>query len=67
MSDETLATIDTLPKSVLDETDDPDKSYKLRTALQLLEVHQDNTRRLREAAEADADLQERLQQLGYLR
>ena len=29
MSDETLATIETLLKSVLDETDDPDKSYKL--------------------------------------
>ncbi len=67
MSDETLATIETLLKSVLDETDDPDKSYKLRTALQLLEIHQDNTERLREAAEADADLQERLHQLGYLR
>jgi len=67
MSDETLATIDALLKSVLDETDDPDKSYKLRTALQLLEIHQDNTERLREAADSDADLQERLHQLGYLR
>jgi len=28
MSDETLATIDALLKSVLDETDDPDKSYR---------------------------------------
>lgn len=66
MSDETLATIETLLRSVLDETDDSDQSYKLRTALQLLEIHQDNTRRLREAAEADANLQERLEDLGYL-
>ena len=67
MSDETLATIDTLLRSVLDETDDSDQSYKLRTALQLLEVYQDNTRRLRKAAEADANLRERLEELGYLR
>ena len=32
MTDETLATIDTLLESVLEETDDPDKSFELPTS-----------------------------------
>lgn len=66
MGDETIETIDTLLQSVLDVTDDPDASYKLRTALQLLELHRDNINRLQDAAETDEDLQDRLRELGYL-
>ena len=66
MGDETLDTIGALLESLLDETDDADASYKLRTALQLLELHRDNINRLRDAAETDGNLRERLRELGYL-
>ena len=67
MGDETLDTIGALLESLLDETDDVDASYKIRTALQLLELHRDNINRLRDAAETDGNLRERLRELGYLR
>ena len=66
MGNETIETITRLLESMLDGTEDPDTSYKLRTALQLLELHRDNINRLQDAAEADGDLQERLRELGYL-
>ncbi|MFB6196013.1 MAG: hypothetical protein ABEI80_07555 [Haloplanus sp.] len=66
MSDETLETIRTLLESLIEETDDSEVHYKLRTALQLLAVHEEEINRLEEAADSDADLETRLRDLGYL-
>jgi hypothetical protein len=66
MPDETIETIRTLLESALDDVDDDDVSYRLRTALQLLDFQQNQIDRLTMAAEQDEDLQERLDALGYL-
>lgn len=66
MADETLETIETLLQSVLEECDDGDLNYKLRTALQLLVAHRDRIDRLTVAAEEDERLRERLRTLGYI-
>ena len=55
-------------ESVLEETDDAEVDYKLRTALQLLvfvEERQDEALSVIEA-EAEDDLVDRLRSLGYL-
>lgn len=54
---------------VLEETEDPEKKYKLRSALQLLTILEDNraqTRTLLGEADLDPGLAERLGELGYL-
>lgn len=66
MTDTAIETATELLTSILDETDDPDISYKLRTALQLLEVHEDRLTRLDAVADDHEELAERLQDLGYL-
>jgi transketolase N-terminal domain/subunit len=66
MPDETIETIRTLLESALDDVDDTDVSYRLRTALQLLDFQQNQIDRLTTAAEQDEELQERLDALGYL-
>lgn len=66
MSGETIETIRTLLEWVLENTDDDEVHYKLRTALQLLRVQEEDISRLKEAAETDDDLEERLRALGYL-
>ncbi len=66
MSDRTLDTIETLLESLLEETDDADVHYKLRTALQLLDVHRADLTDLDEVADEDTELQERLRNLGYV-
>ena len=66
MTETTIDTMRTLLESSVAETDDPEVHFKLRTALQLLEVHQRDVDRLQEAATDDAELRERLQDLGYL-
>jgi hypothetical protein len=66
MPDETNETIRTLLESALENVDDADANYKLRTALQLLDYQQNQIDRLYEAAETDDDLRERLRNLGYL-
>jgi len=66
MGDETIETIRSLLTWALEHTDDDEVHYKLRTALQLLEVHQRDVDRLQEAATDDAELRGRLQDLGYL-
>lgn len=67
MSSETLTTIETLLESILEETEGPEVHYKLRTALQLLEVHRSDIHRIKEAAKVDPKLEDRLRELGYIR
>jgi hypothetical protein len=66
MSDRTLGTIETLLESVLEETDDSEMRYKLRTALQLLDVHRNDLTDLDEVTEENSDLRKRLRDLGYV-
>ena len=66
VSDETLDTIRTLLESLLAETDDSEVHYKLRTALQLLDVHEQDLTELEAVADQDGDLRDRLADLGYV-
>ena len=66
MTDDPTETIRQLLRSALEVSDDDEVHYKLRTALQLLDVHDDQIDRLTEAAETDAELETRLRDLGYL-
>ena len=65
MSQETLSTVRELLTTVLDETDDAEVHYKLRTALQLLDVHRQDLTSLDDVTEDD-ELRSRLEDLGYL-
>jgi hypothetical protein len=66
MSETTLDTIRTVLESLLEEADDSEVRYKLRTALQLLEVHRNDLTHIDEVADSDEELTERLRELGYL-
>ena len=69
MGETTYETIETMLAAVLEETEDPDVHYKLRTALQLLVFLEDDHERALEAledADLDEELRERLARLGYL-
>jgi hypothetical protein len=66
MTTETLSTIETLLESLLEETDDSEVHYKLRTALQLLEIQKSDIRQLEDAAADDEQLERRLRKLGYI-
>lgn len=66
MTSEPLETVETLLESLLVETEGPEVHYKLRTALQLLAAHRQEIRELEAAADGDADLAERLRDLGYV-
>jgi hypothetical protein len=66
MTRETLSTIETLLESLLEETDESEVHYKLRTALQLLEIQKSDIRQLEDAAADDEQLERRLRKLGYI-
>jgi hypothetical protein len=66
MNEDPTETIRQLLKSALEESDDSEVHYKLRTALQLLDYQEDQIDRLAEAAAADDDLEKRLRDMGYL-
>lgn len=66
MPSEQLDTVETLLRTLLDETEGPEVHYKLRTALQLLAVHRQEVRGLKAAAGEDEDLEARLRELGYI-
>lgn len=69
MGDTPLGTIETLLESVLEESDDPETCFKLRTSLQLLTVIRARENVARKAladCEMDEELRQRLQELGYL-
>ena len=65
MSDESTKAIRSILRSVLEDIDDPDACYRLRTALQLLDVRKNN---LSEAIETGDDdgIEQRLRELGYV-
>ena len=69
MSHTPLDTVEVLLESVLEETEDVDVHFKVRTALQLLVVVRDDMARASETlseADLDEDLRERLRELGYV-
>lgn len=66
MPNETLGTVRQLLTAVLDETEDTEVNFKLRTALQLLDAHENDLGHLQDIADDDAELRDRLRDLGYL-
>jgi len=69
MTDTPIETIQTMLESVLEESDDPDIHYKLRTSLQLLTILEERDAAGRDAlehADLDPDVVERLERLGYI-
>ncbi|GGN06941.1 hypothetical protein [Halarchaeum nitratireducens] len=69
MTDDPIETIRTILESLLEETDDPDVHYKLRTSLQLLTILEERDAAGRDAledADLDSDVVERLERLGYI-
>jgi hypothetical protein len=69
MAGTTIGTIEALLESAIDETDDSEISFKLRSALQLLYVLEERHVAAREAideAEIEDEVQENLRELGYI-
>ena len=66
MSEDPLETVQTLLESVIEETDDAEVHYKLRSALQVLEASKEEVSTLREATAEHPELEDRLSDLGYL-
>lgn len=69
MVGDVLETIERLLEGVQKEVDDPDASYKLRTARQLLSVLEQRNEDMSaavEEVESDEELREQLRDLGYL-
>lgn len=61
--------IDQMLKSVQDQVDDSELSFKLRTARQMLVVYDEHLRKQREAldeTDLEDDTLENLRQLGYI-
>ena len=61
--------IDQMLESVQERVDDPDLSFKLRTARQMLVVYDEHLRKHREAldeTDLEDDTLENLRQLGYI-
>ncbi|RLM95015.1 hypothetical protein [Haloarcula sp. Atlit-7R] len=68
MAETTLATIDELLEGTLDDVDDPDIRYKLRSARQLLQVVQQRQDIMDEAIDTaieDEEVLQNLRDLGY--
>lgn len=68
MAATTVGLIETILESVLDETDDPEIRFKIRTALQFFCLLREQDNVAREAladCEMDEDLRQRLRDLGY--
>jgi len=69
MAPDTSETIRSLLESAIERTDDEEVNYKLRTALQLLDVVRVRNEQLTDTlstVELDDDLEARLEELGYL-
>jgi hypothetical protein len=66
VSEDTLETIESLLEWVLENTHDEEVHYKVRTALQLLAVQENEIAGLQETVERDAELEQRLEELGYI-
>jgi ABC-type lipoprotein release transport system permease subunit len=69
MSETTTDTIRAILHSVVEEVDDSELGFKLRSALQLLDVIEEQYEGARETledAELEDDVRENLRELGYL-
>lgn len=69
MAETTIGTIETLLESAIEETDDSDISFKIRSALQLLMVVEEQHVAARDAleeADIDDEVRADLRDLGYL-
>ncbi|RLM90399.1 hypothetical protein D3D02_06480 [Halobellus sp. Atlit-38R] len=69
MPQNTSDTLASLLESVIEDTDGADVHFKLRTALQLLDVVRVRNERISETlsdVDLDDDLEERLRELGYV-
>lgn len=69
MSKTTVETTRRLLDSALEDVDDPDVSFKIRSALQLLvliEERTDEAKKTLEEADIDEKTRESLHELGYL-
>lgn len=69
MSETPIETTQTMLESLVEETDDSEVHFKLRTALQLLDIAEeqyDAGRRALAEVELDQDTRENLEELGYL-
>jgi len=69
MGETTIGTIETLLEGAIEETDDSDISFKIRSALQLLMVVEEQHVAARDAleeAEIDDEVRAGLRDLGYL-
>lgn len=69
MSITTLETVELLLEGALEGTEDTEVHYKLRTALQLLVVIEEDYLRVHEAlenVEIEDDIRQQLQELGYI-
>lgn len=69
MISDTAETIKPLLESVIERTDDEEVHYKLRTAMQLLDVVRVRNEQVSDtlsAVDLDDDLEARLEELGYL-
>ena len=69
MSESTLNTIEELLRGIQDDIDDPETSYKLRSARQLVGVLQKRQQDLDDALDEtipDEDVLDNLAELGYL-
>ncbi|EMA04588.1 hypothetical protein SAMN05443574_11672 [Haloarcula vallismortis] len=68
MAETTLATMDELLEGALDDVDDPEVRYKLRSARQLLQVVQQRQDLIDEAIDTaveDEEILQNLRDLGY--
>lgn len=70
MTEETIGHVRTMLEAVLEDADDPDARFRLRTAIQYLDLLEAEERALVEVVDADADEAEefasRLSKLGYI-
>jgi len=69
MGETTIGTIETLLESAIEETDDSDISFKIRSALQLLMVVEEQHVAARDAleeVEIEDEVRADLRDLGYL-
>ena len=69
MTETVIQTVTNLLETALEESDDADVNFNIRTAIQLLDVSREEREKLAETletAELDRDLREDLAELGYL-
>lgn len=64
MSKDTLDSIHRLLEELLEETDDKDVHYKLKTVMQFLRVHEEDLKQLEPLGDEDSELHSRLRELG---